>query len=163
MLLNKDGKHRGLAYISYETRTAADAALELDGIDFKGRVLSVKTSVQQRAGSKEVFVKHFPRDQPDDALRKVFAACGAIESLKIPRWDDGEAKGMAFVVFKDSQGFKKALELDGKKIGEKWLEVAKSGRGSDEGVKSSGKGKGAGKNKAAGKSMGKSRAKIRKH
>merc|ERR1711920_773414 len=98
----------------------------------------------------------------DEALRKVFAACGTIESLKIPRWEDGEAKGMAFIVFKDSQGFKKALELDGKKMGEKWLEVAKSGRRSDEGSKSSDKGKGAGKSKRAGKSKGKSKGKTRK-
>jgi len=169
MLLNKEGKHRGLAYISYKTAEEADAALTLDGTDFEGRVLSVKTSVSKRA-DLEVFVRHFPREEPDDALRKVFAPCGNIESLKIPRFEDGAAKGMAWIVFKDSQGLQKALKLSGKKIGDHFIEVTKSGQKSDEDVKvkgretkakEAGKGKGkSGKGKSKGKGKGKKKDKA---
>jgi len=128
VLLDKAGKPRGLAYISYKTTDGADAALKFHETKYQNKILSVQESQPKLKDNSdfEVFVKHFPRESTDDALRKVFASCGTIDKLKIPRFEDGAAKGMAFFVFTDYRSVKKALALDGKQMGEKRIEVKKS-------------------------------------
>lgn len=130
LLLDKSGKPRGLAYISYKTLKAAKAAGKLDRTTFGSRELSVKPSSSKPSHNRdlEVFVKHFPRDESDSNVKKFFARCGVIESLRIPRFADGAAKGMAWIVFKDYGGVAKALKLDGKQMGDKWVQVEKSGK-----------------------------------
>lgn len=151
VLLDKEGKPRGLAYISYKTEAGAAAAVKLDKTSFLNKVLAVQLSKPKLKDNSgfEVFVKHFPRDQPDSALQTMFAPCGPIDKLKIPRFDDGAAKGMAFITFKDSKSVFKALRLDGKHLGGKRIEVKKSGK--DTGAKFDKQGKGKSKGAKGGK------------
>jgi len=165
MPMNEEGRPRGIAFITYTSKAGVDAALKFDGDDYGGRTLRVNIAAAKGKGDKgkgkgdkgkgkgnrefEVFVKGFANDTEDDALRKMFEKCGDIETLRVPRWDDGGAKGMGFVCFKDQDAVDKALKLNGNTLGESELLVEKAGQGKGD------KGKGKGKDGKGDKGKGK--------
>merc|ERR1712151_712638 len=90
----------------------------------------------------EVFIKGISGGTTEDTLRAHFSGCGEIESLRIPKNQQGQAKGVAFITFKTEDAVSKAVELNEQKLDDLVLIVEKSARD-----KGKGKGKGKGKNK----------------
>merc|ERR1712232_922131 len=96
----------------------------------------------------EVFVKGFSEKTTEEALKKHFEGCGEIKNVKLPKNDDDEVKGFAFITFAHSDAADKAVELDGEEFGDSGaIEVRLA--------KQKGKGKGKGKDKGKGKGKGK--------
>merc|ERR1719188_2750641 len=102
------------------------------------------------------FVRGLSFETEEESLRETFAACGEIETLRMPLNDEGKCKGIAFVTFKAKEGFEKAKELDDTELGGRTIHVSQAGEGG-KGKDGKGKGKdGKGKGKdAKGKSKGK--------
>jgi len=174
MPMNDEGKPKGFAFITYAKKAGVDAALKFDGDDYGGRTLKVNVAGakgsgkgQKGKGEKgkgkgkgnpefEIFVRNLGSDAQDETVKAAFAGCGDIESMRMPRWDDGGAKGIAFICFKTKEALEKAMEMDGTND---WnVQKAGQGKGKD-GKGKDGKGKGKdskGKGKyGKGKSKGK--------
>merc|ERR1711920_686733 len=92
-----------------------------------------------------VFVGGLPFSVTEDALKKDFAECGEIESLKLPLNEEGKPKGISFIKFKTAEGMEAALKFDNTDYGGRNINVSKAGEG----------GKGKGKDGKDGKSKGK--------
>jgi len=53
--------------------------------------------------------------------------CGEIKSILLPRYQDsGKCRGYAHVEFKKKKAYLKGLELNGKKIGERYIDISQS-------------------------------------
>merc|ERR1712137_411144 len=116
MPLNGEGRSSGTAFVTFKTREGVEEALKYDGDNYGGRTLTVRVAgkVGERGLSRgdqalEVCVRGLPNDTQDSTLRQKFASCGEIASLRVPRWPDGGAKGMAFITFQTAEGLAKAL------------------------------------------------------
>jgi len=167
-------EQRGLAFIQYATTEGAAKALKLDGDEYWGRVIAVqyatpKGSVhgEKRNEDFDVFIKGISASTTEDALRAHFSACGEVESLRIPKTLQGEAKGVAFITFTTQDAVSKAVEMNEQKLGDLVLIVEKSsrgdkGKGKGKGKNKDGKGKGKGKGKDKGKGKGKGKSKGKK-
>lgn len=130
-----DGRPGGFAFITYKTREGVAGALKYNQTDYGGRTLVVKID-------GKVFVKGIANGMPDDEVRSFFERCGPIQSLNVPRWEDGCAKGMAHINFRTSEGLENALALNGTHWGHMRLTVQKAAQGGD-----GGKAKGSGKHR----------------
>lgn len=122
MPLTKDGRPGGFAFITFKTREGVVEALKYNGDEYGGRKLVVKID-------GKVFVKGIPNGAKDEEVKEFFAACGDIQSLSVPRWPDGGAKGMAHINFSTQEGVEKALDLNGKIFRSFTLSVQKAAQG----------------------------------
>jgi len=97
-----------------------------------------------------IFVGGLCRTTEESVLRKDFEECGEIVSLRMPLNDEGQARGIAFIEFKDQESVDKAIKFDGDDYGGRRLGVRMvnddSGKGKGKDGKD-GKGKGKGKDK----------------
>merc|ERR1712072_1583861 len=162
MLMNEDGRPRGIAFITYKSKEGVEAALKFDGTDYGGRTLKVnlagnkgdkgkgKSKGDKGKGEKgkgkggsefEVFVGGLPFSVEESAFRKDFEECGEIESLRMPLNEEGKPRGIAFITYKTQEGVDKALAFDGTDYGGRSLKVNKAGQGKGKDGKD-GKGKG---------------------
>merc|ERR1719230_1711480 len=152
VLMNEDGRPRGIAFITYKTQEGVTAALKFDGEEYGGRTLKVnvasskgkgkgKDGKGQGKGSNELtaFVKGLPFATDEEGLRKDFAECGEIESLRMPLNDEGQCKGIAFITYKAKEGLEKAKEFNETEYGGRTIYVEQAGQG---GKGKDGKGKG---------------------
>jgi len=89
----------------------------------------------------EVCIRGLPFSLDEDAVTKLFAKCGEIESMRL-LMQDGWSKGMAFCKFKTKDGSDKALELHESEVEGRWIKVEPSLNPT--GAQSGGKGKGKG-------------------
>lgn len=81
---------------------------------------------------KEIHVEGLPFDWTEEDLKKQFAACGEIQSVKMPTWhDSGRSKGYGFVTFADSNSVDEALKLNKTEVDGRWLNVALATGASD--------------------------------
>merc|ERR1712178_482419 len=99
------------------------------------------------------------------ALKKDFAECGEIESLRLPMNEEGRPRGIAFVKYKSAEGVEAALKFDDTEYGGRTINVSKAGEGGKgkdgKGKGKDGKGKdGKGKIKGKGKKGGMSAEKM---
>lgn len=128
-----DGRPGGFAFITYKTRESVEEALKFHQTDYGGRTLVVKID-------GKVFVKGIANGMSDEEVRSFFERCGPIQSLNVPRWEDGCAKGMAHINFRTSEGLENALDLNSTYWGHMRLTVQKASQ-SGGGGKAKGKGK----------------------
>ncbi|THF97580.1 hypothetical protein TEA_023607 [Camellia sinensis var. sinensis] len=126
-------------------------ALKLDGQDLLGRRVRLdlakergsytsnsgmeRNSYQKsgRAPGQTIFIRGFDKssgeDQVRSALEEHFASCGGISRVTIPKnYVGDELKGIAYIDFKDSDSFNKALELNGSELGGYTLMVEEAKR-----------------------------------
>ncbi|MEI4872599.1 hypothetical protein Q8G47_28130, partial [Klebsiella pneumoniae] len=89
-----------------------------------------KEDSYQRGGKPQgqtIFVRGFDTSDGEDKIRsgleELFGTCGDISRVSIPKDYEGGVKGIAYMDFTDSDGFNKALELDGSKLGGSYLTV----------------------------------------
>lgn len=77
--------------------------------------------------SKEVYVEGLPYDMQDSQVTELFADCGPIVRSVIPRWNDsGRLRGYAILEFQDVAGAEKALALNRKEVGSRFITVSLS-------------------------------------
>eukprot|EP00929_Paragymnodinium_shiwhaense_P010643 TRINITY_DN115463_c0_g1_i1.p1 TRINITY_DN115463_c0_g1~~TRINITY_DN115463_c0_g1_i1.p1 ORF type:complete len:538 (-),score=191.55 TRINITY_DN115463_c0_g1_i1:357-1970(-) len=137
-------KSRGIAFISFATKEALDAALGFHGTDYGGRELVVqvaeskgkpaatnKTTPRQQGsdekplGCTSVMVKNLPYGVTEQELRKLFGGCGqgpANINILVDK-TTGKSKGMAFVDFDDGDAVDEAKKLSGNDFGGRFFEV----------------------------------------
>eukprot|EP00401_Gymnodinium_catenatum_P009575 CAMPEP_0117527950 /NCGR_PEP_ID=MMETSP0784-20121206/37063_1 /TAXON_ID=39447 /ORGANISM="" /LENGTH=298 /DNA_ID=CAMNT_0005324221 /DNA_START=46 /DNA_END=939 /DNA_ORIENTATION=- len=74
-----------------------------------------------------LFLSGLPKTCDEETLRKDFEECGEITNLKLLLdRDTGESKGLAFISYKDEDGFNAALEYNGYDYGGRRLKVQKA-------------------------------------
>merc|ERR1719311_483021 len=168
--MNDEGKPRGIAFITFKSKAGVEAALKFDGDEYGGRTLKVNIAGQKGDKGKgkgkgkgnsefEVFVGGLPFETEEATLKKDFAECGEIESFRMPLNEEGKARGIAFITYKNKEAVDKALAFDGTDYGGRFLKVNKAGEGKGKGKDGKdGKGKGKGKD-SKGKDKGKGKAK----
>lgn len=169
--LNDEGNPRGIAFIEFTDKESCDKALKFNETDYGGRWLSVRMSGDDSGKGKgkskdgkdgkdkgkskgkankefEVFVGGLPFSTTEEALKKDFLECGEIERFSMPLNDEGNARGIAFIAYKDKESVDKALKFNGTDYGGRSLTVRMSGDDSGKGKGKDGKGKdGKGKGK----------------
>ncbi|PWA83328.1 hypothetical protein CTI12_AA169900 [Artemisia annua] len=101
--VTKDGLFKGSAKLNFETSKQARKALELDGVEFFDREISVEMSASGAAGTKDaaeplsVCVKGLPADIKHEELDKLFKHCGRKIRVKVPR-EAGKSHGYAHLL-----------------------------------------------------------------
>ncbi|KAL9265689.1 Nucleolin 2-like protein [Drosera capensis] len=142
---DQDGRFKGFAHIEFARAEDAKKALELQPLDLSGRTLRLdfagergsysphskeNNSFQKggRAEEKSLFIRGFDKslgeDQIRNALQEHFGSCGEITRVSIPKdYESGAVKGIAYMDFKDGDGFNSALELNGSELGGFELQV----------------------------------------
>jgi len=167
--LNDEGNARGIAFIEYADKESCDKALKFHETEYGGRWLTVRMSGDDSGKGKgkdgkgkdgkgkgkgnrefEIFVGGLPFATTEEALRKDFAECGEIATLRMPLNDEGNARGIAFICYTDKESCDKALKFHETDYGGRTLTVRMSGDDSGKGKGKDGKGKD-GKGKGKGK------------
>merc|ERR1711972_923049 len=118
-----------------------------------------------KKGNKEfeIFVGGLPFSTTEDVLRKDFTECGEIVNLRMPLNDEGNARGIAFIEYKDKESVEKALKFHETDYGGRSLSVRMSGEDKGKGKGKDGKdGKAKGKGKDGKDGKGKSKGKGKK-
>eukprot|EP00930_Biecheleria_cincta_P018571 TRINITY_DN14416_c0_g1_i1.p1 TRINITY_DN14416_c0_g1~~TRINITY_DN14416_c0_g1_i1.p1 ORF type:complete len:478 (+),score=125.70 TRINITY_DN14416_c0_g1_i1:58-1491(+) len=149
----KEGSCRRHAFVHFQNETAAQSALKLDGCDFHGLQLQVKLAAsrkddRQQKDALTVFITGLGADMDAGTLKKDFAECGSVETVRMLRNADGSFKGTAFIVFESAAAVTKALEWNGEYYGANRVIIRRTGKESE-------KGKGKSKDKGHGKDKGK--------
>merc|ERR1712139_491746 len=180
---NEEGKSKGIAFVKYLAQEGFDAALKFDNTEYGGRNIFVSKAGEggkgkgkdgkgkdgkgkgksERDNELTVFVRGLPFSVEEEALKKDFAECGAIERLNLPMNEEGKPKGIAFVKFETQEGVDAALKFDNTEYGGRTINVSKAGEGGKgKGKDAKGKGKkgkdGKGKSKGKGKKGAKNAA-----
>merc|ERR1712136_645923 len=86
-----------------------------------------------------VFVRGLPFETQEATLKKDFAECGEIESLRMPLNDEGSCKGIAFITYKDKDACDKAKEFNLTDYGGRTIYVEMAGEGGGKGKDGKGK------------------------
>ncbi|GAB2215279.1 hypothetical protein Drorol1_Dr00019662 [Drosera rotundifolia] len=142
---DQDGRFKGFAHVEFATAEDAKKALEMQPLDLSGRTLRLdfagergsytphskeNNSIQKggRAEEKSLFIRGFDKSLGEDeirnALQEHFGSCGEITRVSIPKdYESGAVKGIAYMDFKDGDGFNSALELNGSELGGHELQV----------------------------------------
>ncbi|KNE66052.1 hypothetical protein AMAG_19329 [Allomyces macrogynus ATCC 38327] len=134
----RDGQSLGYGFVHYETKEAADAAIQaVNGMLLNDKAVYVGHHVPkkqreaemavQRAKFTNLYVKNLPEDMTEDAFTNMFAEFGPVLSAVIQRDDEGKSKGFGFVNYGEHEAAQKAVEeLNEKEIDGKPLPVAEA-------------------------------------
>ncbi|KAI7825486.1 hypothetical protein BX661DRAFT_184664 [Kickxella alabastrina] len=118
---NENGESLGYGYVHYETREAADLAIEnVNGMllndtkVFVGHHVSrherQKRMAEQRSQFTNLYVKFLAPEIDDAELDTMFSKYGEITSAIVQRDEEGVSRGFGFVNFKDHEDASKALD-----------------------------------------------------
>ncbi|KAJ2676754.1 Protein phosphatase PP2A regulatory subunit B, partial [Coemansia sp. RSA 1285] len=119
--VDEHGKPRGFGFVHYETREAAEQAIEnVNGMLLNDSKVYVGFHLprherlshieEQKSKFTNVYVKNLDESVDNDALREMFSKHGAITSAIVQRGDDGTSRGFGFVNFEDHDAARKAVE-----------------------------------------------------
>merc|ERR1719190_192997 len=105
-----------------------DKAIAFNATDYGGRTISVTVAADKPEGKAKdgkdgkdggkgrdentVFVRGLPFATTEEALKKDFAECGEIVSLRMPLNDEGSCRGIAFIKCTNKEGMDKALAFN---------------------------------------------------
>merc|ERR1712019_297631 len=70
-----------------------------------------------------VFVRGLPFATTEETLKKDFAECGEIVSLRMPLNDEGSCRGIAFIKYSDKDGRDKAMKFNETDYGGRTISV----------------------------------------
>ena len=77
-------------------------------------------------GENTVRAAGFPYEWTEEQVRSFFDGVGEIAELRLPTWEDsGRIKGYADVKFTSAGSVEKAMALNGKSCGDRWVKVEK--------------------------------------
>merc|ERR1712066_956284 len=89
-----------------------------------------------------VFVRGLPFATTEEALKKDFAECGEIVSLRMPLNDEGSCRGIAFIKYSDKESCDKAIKFNETDYGGRTIYCSMAGDNEGKGKgKAEGKGK----------------------
>lgn len=133
MVLDKDGKPKGYAYVEFADEGGAKASLALHQTELKGRKLKVTISSPRAPSTASVhyndvatvFVKNIPVTSNETDLSQHFQQCGSVKDVRIVK-RDGISRGFAYIQFGDESEVAKALALNETELGGQQILVAKS-------------------------------------
>ncbi|KAJ1933471.1 Protein phosphatase PP2A regulatory subunit B, partial [Linderina pennispora] len=119
--LDESGNSRGYGFVHYETREAADAAIEnVDGMLLNDSKVFVGHHVSRRERQSRldeirsqftnVYVKNLDAEVDDKALEELFSKFGKITSAVVQRDEEGASRGFGFVNFENHEDARKAVE-----------------------------------------------------
>ncbi|CAA6668539.1 unnamed protein product [Spirodela intermedia] len=137
---SENGKSRGFGHVEFATEGEARKALALNGEEMLGRQVKLDLAREKGAStpqsgycgrggeSQTVFVKGFDRSLDEDQIRtsleEHFGSCGEITRISVPKeYETGAPRGIAYIDFKDKDGFDLALDLNGSSLGDHPLTV----------------------------------------
>jgi len=120
------GRFKGAGFLTFESSSAAAAAVALNGNDCEGRPMKIELAAPRKAAApggfagsgdpgepnQSVFVGNLSWSVTEEALRAAFAECGEITNIKFIM-KDGEFKGTAFMDFESIEAATKAVALAG--------------------------------------------------
>jgi RNA recognition motif-containing protein len=164
MPMGEDGRCRGIAFVKYSNKAAMEAAIKFDGEPYGGRYLEVKRATPKEDKGKgkgdkgkgksdkgkgkgdnrvansdfALFVGGLPYTVTEEQVRSHFADCGEIESVRMPTFEDGSPKGIAFIRFTKDEDVQAGLNLNESDLEGRSITVRKAG---DNPRKGDGKGK----------------------
>merc|ERR1712151_9259 len=181
MPLNDEGSCKGIAFIKYTNKEGMDKAIAFNETDYGGRTIYVVAAADKPDGKGKgedakgkgkgkdgkdggknrdentVFVRGLPFATTEETLKKDFAECGEIVSLRMPLNDEGSCRGIAFIKYSDKESMDKAMKFNETDYGGRTISVT------DAADKPEGKAKGKGKDGKDGKGKdGKSKGKGKK-
>lgn len=117
IVLKKDGKSRGYAFVTFKTIESALLACK-NPVSMSGRFLMVKLAAdpfpfetkRSDAIRRKLFVRNLGFETNEDSLSEVMGQYGELEESVILRTKSGESKGYGFVTFASSEATIKALQ-----------------------------------------------------
>jgi len=62
-------------------------------------------------------------ESTENDIAQIFANCGRIESIKLPKNEEGQGRGFAFVDFSSAEEAQAAIGLNGTTVGDKQINV----------------------------------------
>lgn len=106
-----------IAFIYFETREAAEAALALNGEKIGDNSINVNmySKREKTESANTVVVGNLKYAATADNLRETFGCCGEIEYIRVLQNERG-CNGLAYIRFVDAHAFSAALELSGTDI-----------------------------------------------
>ena len=70
------------------------------------------------SNDRTVYIEGLPFESNEEEVRTVFSSCGKIVQVRLPTWhDSSRLLGYGHIVFTNATAAKKALELDGERLG----------------------------------------------
>merc|ERR1712151_545279 len=102
---------------------------------------------KDRDNENTVFVRGLPYGTTEEVLKKDFAECGELATLRMPLNDEGQCKGIAFIKYTSAEGCEKAKAFNETDYGGRTIYVSMAGEGKGDGKGKDGKGKDKGKDK----------------
>ncbi|KAI8321924.1 polyadenylate binding protein [Martensiomyces pterosporus] len=119
--VDENGNSRGYGFVHYETREAAEQAIEnVNGMLLNDSKVYVGHHVprrerqsrldEMRSRFTNVYVKNLAADVDDNALDELFTKYGAITSAVIQRDEENKSRGFGFINFEDHEAARKAVE-----------------------------------------------------
>jgi len=167
-----EGNFKGVAFVEYTTEEGLKKALEFNGTDYGGRTIYVEKLADRDAGKGKdgkgkgkdgkgkgkgneeltAFIRGLPFSTDEATFNKDFGECGEVVKCVLPKNEEGQVKGIAFVEFANEEGLTKALAYNETDYGGRTIFVVKaSDREPPKGKDGKDKGKGKGKDGKDGK------------
>jgi len=168
MPLNDEGACKGIAFIKYTSKEGFDKAIAFNETDYGGRTIFCSPAGEGGKGKGKdgkgkdgkgkdgkgkgdnentVFVRGLPFATTEEALKKDFAECGEIVTLRMPLNDEGNCRGIAFIKFSTKEGFEAAIKFNETDYGGRTIYCSAAGDGPAGKGKDGKDGKGKGKGK----------------
>ena len=122
--MDKDGKARGICFVDFNSKAAAEKGLKKDGQKMQGREVKVVLSAGQDRGSaknvgpqpegcRTLFVKNLDYKYEPKELRKALGKKHVKEVRPFLDRETGEQKGMAYVEFNDEAAAAEGMKHNG--------------------------------------------------
>jgi polyadenylate-binding protein len=122
----KSRERQSHAYVHFDTRQQANAALRLSGVEVLGRPVLVTRIDWRLDPEANLFVKDFPLDYTSEKLEELFTRFGEIQSCMVSYNGSSESRGYGFVQFVHRTDAEKAIgALQGLDIGGSQIDVSK--------------------------------------
>merc|ERR1719225_1432247 len=138
LIKKPDGKSKGYAFVEFEDRDSAVAALARDNEQLDGRPMYVSEVGQnKKEGSafkfktelekNKLFVRGIEASVTQEEVRELFAPFGQLTAVRLVTYWNGHSKGIAFVEYeKEAEAAVALLKTDGTKLKGVELQVALS-------------------------------------
>lgn len=139
MINGPDGRSKGRAFVKFNSERGQQAALQLNNSLMQGRKIFVELprapgdrsagplrnnfSASAAPEGPSVIVRNLPFKMDEDGLQQAFQGCGAINSVRIIRNEDGSNRGFGFVDFNDVTAARKAVSKSGEKFAGREINV----------------------------------------
>jgi len=138
LIKKPDGKSKGYAFVEFEARDSAVAALARDNEQLDGRPMYVSEVGQNKKEGatfkfktelekNKLFVRGLEPSVTQEEVRELFAQYGHLTGVRLVTYRNGHSKGIAFVEYeKEAEAAVALLKTDGTKLKGVELQVALS-------------------------------------